>query len=197
MGKLRKEHGYPEPFNVKFWGIGNEAWGSWQMGAMTLNQFVIKHNQFAEAMLAVDPNIKLIGSGAMPDAMTCSGESMKRTGQIMTEYLSPADWTGGLFQHCLDNMDMISEHFYTYATERCDIETGGRIDLNPDEPLVDWMRRHANHVKAKTELTPITWNLSPNLRKRKLRLYSLNGPIHKSLQHLIKSLPLMPGCFMK
>jgi alpha-N-arabinofuranosidase len=40
MGKQRAANGHPEPYAVKFWGVGNEAWGfSCQYGAMRLNQF--------------------------------------------------------------------------------------------------------------------------------------------------------------
>ena len=28
MGKQRAANGHPEPYHVKFWGIGNEMWGS-------------------------------------------------------------------------------------------------------------------------------------------------------------------------
>jgi alpha-N-arabinofuranosidase len=34
MGKWRAANGHPEPYNVKFWGIGNEPWGDYQMGSM-------------------------------------------------------------------------------------------------------------------------------------------------------------------
>ena len=97
MGKLRAANGHREPYHVKFWGIGNEAWGfSYQYGAMRLNQFEYKHNQFARAMKQVDPTIKLIASGAMPDTMTGSKESLNLGTNLVPIYLSPADWTGGL-----------------------------------------------------------------------------------------------------
>ena len=32
MGALRASHGYPEPFNVRIWEVGNEIYGSWQGG---------------------------------------------------------------------------------------------------------------------------------------------------------------------
>lgn len=166
MGKMRAENGHPEPYNVKFWGVGNEAWGSWQMGAMSLDQFVIKHNLFAEAMLDIDPSIKLIGSGAMPDAMTCSEESLKRTGKIVTEYLGEADWTGGLFQHSLENLDYISEHFYAYADRRFNIEKGESVPRDTTEPLTDWMRRPANHMKTKVEAYHDYQELIPELKKK-------------------------------
>jgi alpha-L-arabinofuranosidase len=39
MGKWRAANGHPKPYNVKFWGIGNEPWGDYQMGAMAIEQF--------------------------------------------------------------------------------------------------------------------------------------------------------------
>ena len=32
MGALRAKNGHPEPYHIKFWNIGNEPWGSWQIG---------------------------------------------------------------------------------------------------------------------------------------------------------------------
>jgi alpha-L-arabinofuranosidase len=195
MGALRAENGYPEPYGVKFWGIGNEAWGSWQMGAMALDQFVVKHNQFARAMRDVDPSIVLIASGAMPDAMTCSGESMKRTGSIRTEYLGPADWTGGLFRHCLDNLDMISEHFYTYGNERFDVEKGQRVPLNPNEPLIDWMRRPANHVKTKVEAYRDYLELIPGLKEKHIPIALAEWAYSQVIPHSYKVVPAYAWVF--
>ncbi len=36
MGKLRAENGHPEPFKVRLWTIGNEMYGPWQFGYMSL-----------------------------------------------------------------------------------------------------------------------------------------------------------------
>ncbi|MBL8762228.1 MAG: hypothetical protein JNL50_13090, partial [Phycisphaerae bacterium] len=46
MGALRAKNNSPEPFNVKFWGIGNEMYGSWQLGNVPLAQYVNRHNAF-------------------------------------------------------------------------------------------------------------------------------------------------------
>ena len=59
MGKLRAENGHPEPFNVRLWSIGNEMYGPWQFGRMSLNQYWEKHNRIVEAMKKVDPTIKV------------------------------------------------------------------------------------------------------------------------------------------
>jgi alpha-N-arabinofuranosidase len=152
MGKQRAANGHPEPYHVKFWGIGNEAWGySYQYGAMKLNQFEFKHNQFAKAMKKVDPTIKLIASGAMPDTMTGSKESLNLGADLVPPYLSPADWTGGLLKNCFDNIDIISEHFYNYGATHFSLAEGRQAPNDPNEPVTDWMRRPANHIRIKYE----------------------------------------------
>jgi len=152
MGKLRASNGHPEPYHVKFWGVGNEAWGfSYQYGAMKLNQFEFKHNQFAKAMKQVDPTIKLIACGAMPDTMTGSKESLNLGTNLVPPYLSPADWTGGLLSNCFNNIDLISEHFYNYGNTHFSLAEGRQVQNNPNEPITDWMRRPANHIRIKYE----------------------------------------------
>ena len=152
MGKQRAANGHPEPYHVKFWGIGNEAWGfSYQYGAMRLNQFEYKHNQFAKAMKQVDPTIKLIASGAMPDTMTGSKESLNLGTNLVPPYLSSADWTGGLLSNCFNNIDLISEHFYNYGNTHFSLAEGKQVPNDPNEPITDWMRRPANHIRIKYE----------------------------------------------
>ncbi len=152
MGKQRAANGHLEPYAVKFWGIGNEAWGfSYQYGAMRLNQFEYKHNQFAKAMKLVDPTIKLIASGAMPDTMTGSKESLNLGTNLIPVYLSPADWTGGLLSNCFNNFDLISEHFYNYGATHFSLAEGKQVPNDPNEPVTDWMRRPANHIRLKYE----------------------------------------------
>jgi len=88
MGKVRAKNGHPEPYKVEWWGIGNEMYGGWQLGHMPLEKYVLKHNDFAEAMRTEDPSVKLVAVGA--------------TGK----------WSEMMMQQCADHMDLISEHFY-------------------------------------------------------------------------------------
>jgi len=150
MGKLRATNGHPEPYHIKFWGVGNEPWGEWQLGFMPVAQWELKHNMFAKAMRRVDPTIKLIAAGAMPDAMTGSKQAKRLNGQIVPDYLSPGDWSGNLLTHCLDNMDMLSEHFYSTSGKRTDLPTGEKVDTGP-QTLVEWERAPATQVRSKYE----------------------------------------------
>jgi alpha-L-arabinofuranosidase len=40
MGKLRAENGHPKPYGVKYWAVGNEMYGDWQLGHMPLAEYV-------------------------------------------------------------------------------------------------------------------------------------------------------------
>ena len=60
----RASHGYPEPHRVRYWGIGNEVDGHWQIGAKTAQEYARAYHEFAKVMRWTDPDIKLIASGA-------------------------------------------------------------------------------------------------------------------------------------
>ncbi|TJY42322.1 alpha-L-arabinofuranosidase [Cohnella pontilimi] len=63
MGARRAANGYPEPYNVRYWEIGNEVWGQWQVGTCTADRFAERCISFAQAMKAADPSIILLACG--------------------------------------------------------------------------------------------------------------------------------------
>jgi alpha-N-arabinofuranosidase len=87
-GEARAKNGHAKPYHVKWWGIGNEMYGSWQHGAVPLERYVARHKAFAKAMRDVDSSIQIIGVGA--------------TGE----------WSMGMLKECAADMTLLSEHFY-------------------------------------------------------------------------------------
>jgi alpha-L-arabinofuranosidase len=150
MGKWRAANGHPKPYNVKFWGIGNEPWGDYQMGAMSIEQFKLKHVLFAKAMRKVDPSIILIAGGAMPDVMTGANQSKRIGGKFVPDYLSTADWSGHMLAHCLDYIDMLSEHFYSSSNMHTDLKLEKKVNIGP-QSLIEWERAPATQVRVKYE----------------------------------------------
>ena len=49
------------------WELGNELWGSWNLGYPTLDQLAPRTLAFSQAVRAVDPASRLIATGADPD----------------------------------------------------------------------------------------------------------------------------------
>jgi alpha-N-arabinofuranosidase len=60
---LRREHGYLEPHRIRYWGLGNEMYGSWQIGHLSAEDYVKKARTFALVMKRTDPTIQLVGCG--------------------------------------------------------------------------------------------------------------------------------------
>ncbi|HZD32315.1 MAG TPA: alpha-N-arabinofuranosidase [Candidatus Angelobacter sp.] len=165
MGRWRAANGHPQPYDVKLWGIGNEPWGDYQMGSMSVEQFELKHDLFATAMRSVDPSIKLIAGGAMPDVMTGANQSKRIGGKFVPDYLSTADWSGHMLAHCLDNIDMLSEHFYSSSDMHTDLKLEKKVNIGP-QPLVEWERAPATQVRVKYEHYQEYLKLIPALRAK-------------------------------
>src|SRR3989442_14540171 len=60
---LRRQHGHPEPHGVRYWGLGNEMYGGWQIGSLSAEDYVKKARTFALVMRRTDPPTQLIGPG--------------------------------------------------------------------------------------------------------------------------------------
>jgi alpha-N-arabinofuranosidase len=60
---LRKKNGHPEPYGVKYWGLGNEMYGNWQIGHKDAADYAKTAAEIAKAMKWEDPSIKLIACG--------------------------------------------------------------------------------------------------------------------------------------
>lgn len=69
--ELRKKHGFPEPWRIKYWSLGNEMDGFWQMGHLNAEDYSKKAREAAKLMRLTDPSIKLVAAGSsnfLPDA---------------------------------------------------------------------------------------------------------------------------------
>lgn len=87
-GTMRARNGHAQPFGVKYWGVGNEMWGNWQLGYMSLEHYILKQNWVVDKMREVDSDIRFISSG------------------------NAGPWSTGLLRGSADHMDFIAEHFY-------------------------------------------------------------------------------------
>jgi alpha-N-arabinofuranosidase len=59
----RRDNGHEEPYNVKYWGLGNEMYGDWQIGSLSAEEYVANAVRWAKALRRLDPNVELVSCG--------------------------------------------------------------------------------------------------------------------------------------
>lgn len=87
--KWRIKNGYPNPHKVKYWSIGNENYGAWEIGAKTAKEWARLVAESAKMMQRADPLIEL-SAAALPDV----------------------NWNLELLTHAGKYLDWISIHGY-------------------------------------------------------------------------------------
>ncbi len=94
--ELRKKNGHPEPYNIKYWSLGNEMDGPWQMGHLNAEDYCKKALEAAKLMRLTSPDIKLVATGS-------------------SNYQSGADpdyWNSTILHELRDTIDYIALHMY-------------------------------------------------------------------------------------
>ena len=99
---------------MKYWCVGNEMDGPWQIGHMPARDYGIKATDAARQMRAIDPTIKLIACGS--------------SGPFMPTYI---DWDRTVLEECYDVVDGISLHHYWGNTEE---KNRRQPEIYGDEP---------------------------------------------------------------
>jgi alpha-N-arabinofuranosidase len=97
---LRAKNGHPDPYGVKYWGLGNEMDGEWQMGHRNAEDYSKFALEAAKLMKWSDPSIHLIASGS----------SNYGPGWM--------DWNRTVLTHLRDQIDYISLHHYAGNYEK-------------------------------------------------------------------------------
>jgi alpha-N-arabinofuranosidase len=99
--ELRRTHGYEQPHNVRFWCLGNEMDGPWQMGHMPAREYGRKARDTARQIRVIDRGLQLIACGS--------------SNTILPTYLV---WDRQVLEECYDQVDGISLHNYYGNTEQ-------------------------------------------------------------------------------
>ena len=83
MADLRRQNGADAPFQVRYWGIGNEAWGCG--GNMTAEYYADLCRQYATYLRSYDPEVPLykIASGANDDDYHWTRTVVERAGRVI------------------------------------------------------------------------------------------------------------------
>ncbi len=95
LSALRRDHGWPNPHEVRLWCLGNEMDAPWQMQMKTADEYGRIASEAAKMMRWLDPRIELAACGS-------SGRNMPGFGV----------WEQTVLRHTADHVDYISLHGY-------------------------------------------------------------------------------------
>jgi alpha-N-arabinofuranosidase len=92
---MRVAHGYAEPHNVRYWCVGNEMDGPWQIGHLDAEAYGRKALEAAKMMRWQDPSVKLVVCGSSSTSMA-----------------TYPDWDRVVLEHCWEHVDYLALHEY-------------------------------------------------------------------------------------
>jgi alpha-L-arabinofuranosidase len=92
---LRIKHGYKDPHNVRYWCLGNEMDGPWQIGHLEANEYGMKAKEAAKLMRTIDPDLELILCGSSSTGMPTYPE-----------------WDRIALEHTWEQVNYLSLHYY-------------------------------------------------------------------------------------
>lgn len=126
----RIANGHPRPHHVRYWCLGNEMDGPWQIGRLTADQYGQKAREAAKLMKWQDPSIKLIACGSSNDHLTTYPQ-----------------WDRITLEHCWEQIDYLSLHHYAGNPEN-DTESYLAYGLRLEQHL-ETIAATLHHVKTK------------------------------------------------
>ncbi len=127
---LRASHGYPDPYNVKYWCVGNEMDGPWQIGHLDAAAYGNKALEAAKMMKWQDPRIETVLCGSSNDRMPTYPE-----------------WDRTALEIAWEHVDYHSIHYY--AGNHDDDTASFLASALSFEHFVDTLEGTLRYVKAK------------------------------------------------
>lgn len=127
---MRVAHGYAEPHHIKYWCVGNEMDGPWQIGHLDADAYGRKALEAAKVMRWQDPSLKLVVCGSSNPNMPTYPE-----------------WDRIVLETCWEHVDYLALH--DYAHNRADDTDSFLALASRFESYLDTIGGLLRYVKSK------------------------------------------------
>jgi alpha-N-arabinofuranosidase len=167
---LRRKNGHLEPYNVRYWGLGNEVYGSWQIGHKNAEDYTKFAVECAKMMKWVDPNVRLVACGAVDDPAW--NKKVLEELVNLVDFISLHDYEGtddyyellGSVRHFEHNIKLMDA-----AIELADSQRG-------KDPILAWAIPETKN-KKRIEIACDEWNIW--YRKRDIWRRDVPNPVEE------------------
>ena len=172
----RRQNGADEPYNVRYWCIGNEMDGPWQIGHLSADEYGKKALEAAKVMRWTNGE----GCDSFP-----SKKPLKLivSGSSNLEMETFPEWDRVVLEHTYQNVDYLSMHRY-YQYDKGELENflGSADDMNG---FIGTLRATIEYVRAKVRakkrvhISFDEWNIWTQTAPRQ-------EPLWKKAPHLLE-----------
>ena len=161
MGSLRARNGHPEPYNIKYWGIGNEVYGKYQLGhEPDPEKYAAGLVETIKAVRKVDPSVEIIACGY----------------GAHNHFKASTDWNEKVIRIAGEYIDYLDVHSYVYGpnsremgdVKRPDVIRAFAASNYAADKYIDQLRdllkkENMEHIK----LAFLEWGVLPRIGRTK------------------------------
>lgn len=143
--RLRRANGHPQPYGVRYWSIGNENWGDWEIGAKELSEWGPFVRESAKMMKHVDPTIELFAASIAD--LDWNVKLLRDAGSLLDWISIHGYWTNydgqheAAYEECMATLPQVEEQIVHTKHILGALGMLGRIKVAFDE----WNLRHWYH----------------------------------------------------
>jgi len=125
---LRRQYGAKDAYGVKYWCLGNEMDGDWQIGHLPVDGYIVKAHEAAVKIREIDPSVKFIACGSSHIDMPTFPE-----------------WDRKVLEGLYDDIDFLSVHQYFFESTT---EADFYASYLAMEKYINTLRSVLNYAKA-------------------------------------------------
>lgn len=154
LTEARALNGHPDAYSVRYWGIGNEVWGPWQMGHRSSVAYAADAREHAWFMRRVDPTIRLVAVGPRsPEDEEWARDLLGRAG-LLIDYVSCHLYGASLhlfrsddYENVVTQAAFFENQLRGYADLLATAAIQAKCDKELSIALDEWNMRHLEPVE--------------------------------------------------
>ena len=172
-GYLRAQNGHTKSYDVRYWGIGNEVYGAYQLGHVNASSYALGLSSISSRIKASYPDVQIIASGR----------------GVHNHYRGTyTDWNETVVSRALSSFDLLDSHMYVYGND-----SSGDLGLSAEE----WFRVFAASNLNMRDFLSYTRELLPGKKAAFLEwgvLPKLSGKAYSTPQRQTFANLLVSAC---
>lgn len=187
LSDYRRKNGRKEPYNIRYWCLGNELDGPWQIGQKRISDYAWLCRETAKAMKRMDPDLCLIAAGSSSMTMETYPEWDREVLETGYEFLDGISIHAYLNRkddfttaHYLAQIQALEEYLKTIEAACQIAKAKNRSEKDVFISIDEWNVQRYEMVVEKDDYHP-NWDVHPPILEQ---IYTMEDAILLGLELL-------------